>query len=129
MATACPMVLRSSSTRAIRSTQIPTATRWAMAKRSHTIGTSPSTDAHTDSDGLADGVEVASGTNPTSSDSDGDGLSDGPEVATHGTNPLLSDTDGGGVPDGAEVPQRRQLTCLIPPMTAERPPTAMPTAG
>ncbi|MEZ3115981.1 helix-turn-helix domain-containing protein [Halobaculum sp. MBLA0147] len=60
--------------------------------------------ADTDTDGLADGLEVRTyETDPTAADTDGDGLSDGAEVYTHRTDPTAADTDGDGLSDAAEV--------------------------
>lgn len=68
--------------------------------------------ADTDSDQLADGLEV-NGANPTSprlADTDGDGLDDGQEDANHNgaldpgeTNPNDTDSDNDLLPDGIEV--------------------------
>ena len=79
----------------------------------------------TDGDGLTDGAEVSSGTNPNLLDSDGDGLVDGvggivPVSSVpgsidcdldgfvdgeqdYGTDPVNSDTDHDGISDGIEV--------------------------
>jgi hypothetical protein len=82
-------------------------------------GTDPNDD-DTDSDGLLDGVETATGiwvsaantgTLPLVADTDGDGLLDGVETNTGvwngandtGTNPHAFDTDGDGLSDGAET--------------------------
>jgi len=64
-----------------------------------------------DVDGLADGVELSKGTDPTKADTDGDGLADGVETDTGtyvsptntGTSPTRADTDGDGRNDGDEV--------------------------
>lgn len=83
------------------------------------LGTDP-TLTDSDSDGLDDPVETATGiwvdatdtgTNPASDDTDDDGLGDGAETNTGiyvsandtGTNPLLWDTDGDGFSDGIEL--------------------------
>ncbi len=74
-----------------------------------TLDESPETDA--DGDGVPNGIELAQGTDPTSSDTDGDGLSDGVETNTGifvdanntGTDPRQADTDGDSLPDGDEV--------------------------
>ncbi len=85
----------------------------------HEIRTNP-TSADTDSDGLEDGVETATGiwngvndtgTNPSRPDTDGDGLLDGIEnpdlpytgAGQPGTSPLNADTDGDGASDGVEI--------------------------
>jgi concanavalin A-like lectin/glucanase superfamily protein/thrombospondin type 3 repeat protein len=56
-----------------------------------------------DGDGLVNGAEYVSGTDPRVSDTDGDGLGDYDEVTVHGTDPLSVDTDGDGMPDAWEV--------------------------
>ncbi|HEX2747033.1 MAG TPA: hypothetical protein VHM91_03460 [Verrucomicrobiales bacterium] len=78
-------------------------------------------DSDTDNDGLADGVETATGiwvsvtdtgTNPFLPDTDADGLMDGVETHTGvwvspsntGTNPVVVDSDGDGLIDGIENP-------------------------
>lgn len=55
----------------------------------------------TDGDGLSDDLERYLGTTPASADSDSDGLRDDLEIAL-GTNPLRMDSDGDGVADGRE---------------------------
>ena len=55
-----------------------------------------------DTDGLADPMEVAGGTDPTLPDSDSDGLEDGIEMRL-GSNPGLRDTDGDGLEDRTEL--------------------------
>jgi hypothetical protein len=55
-----------------------------------------------DGDGVAIGVELTEGTNPSDPDTDGDGLDDGRE-RTLETDPLVSDTDGDGLTDGREI--------------------------
>lgn len=55
-----------------------------------------------DGDGLADRLELALGTLPTTPDSDGDGLSDPDELAL-GSNPRGDDSDGDGLGDAAEA--------------------------
>lgn len=78
------------------------ADQWEVAYAGNlTTLTSPTQDA--DNDGLVNGDEHASLTNPTVADTDGDGLSDGLEVNQHGTNPLVTDTDNDGMPDGWEA--------------------------
>jgi hypothetical protein len=70
-------------------------------------GTDPA-NADSDFDGVADGAELAAGTNPLLADSaavvdtDGDGLLDGDELA-FGTDPGIADSDGDGWLDGDEV--------------------------
>lgn len=59
----------------------------------------------TDSDGLADTVELSVGTDPRSPDTDADGLTDGEEFNTYATDPLNRDTDSDLLLDGAEVNQ------------------------
>ncbi|MBI4606256.1 MAG: hypothetical protein HY721_30185 [Planctomycetes bacterium] len=64
-----------------------------------------------DSDGAANEVELARGSDPTVSDTDADGLGDAAEDSTGvfagpasaGTDPASPDTDSGGVLDGLEV--------------------------
>ncbi len=56
-------------------------------------------DWDTDDDGIADGRELAEGTDPLLADTDSDGLDDGAE-ARAGTNPLEMDTDADGDMDG-----------------------------
>jgi hypothetical protein len=79
-----------------------------------------------DSDGISDGQEVETGTDPSNSDTDGDGLTDKEEneMSTspndkdsdrdglgdskeqdYGTDPRNRDTDGDGIDDGEEVTQ------------------------
>jgi hypothetical protein len=60
-------------------------------------------DTDSDDDGLADGEEIALGTDPFDPDSDDDGLTDGDEVNVYGTNPLDPDTDDDGLNDGDEI--------------------------
>jgi len=68
------------------------------------IGTiSFSFDTDSDDDGLADGEEIALGTDPFDPDTDDDGLTDGDEVNVHGTDPLDPDTDDDGLNDGDEI--------------------------
>ena len=55
-----------------------------------------------DGDGLADGDEIAGGTDPDDPDSDDDGLDDGDEVAA-GTDPLDPDSDDDTLSDNCEV--------------------------
>jgi hypothetical protein len=55
-----------------------------------------------DLDGLADGEEIALGTDPIGADSDADRLSDGAEQEL-GTDPRDGDSDGDGIADGDEV--------------------------
>ncbi len=63
----------------------------------------------TDSDQIADGVEVYPAlndgyiTNPADHDSDGDGWWDHYEIYGRGTNPLVQDTDGDGVLDPSDM--------------------------
>jgi hypothetical protein len=74
-------------------------------------GTNP-TVWDTDDDGVSDGAEIQSGTDPftpnsgattsTGVDSDSDGLADADETAT-GTDPFVADTDSDGWLDGNEV--------------------------
>ena len=59
-------------------------------------------DTDSDDDGLADGEEIALGTDPFDPDSDDDGLNDGDEVDILGTDPLDPDTDDDGLNDGDE---------------------------
>ncbi len=64
-----------------------------------------------DNDGSSNLEEYERGTDPRNDDSDGDGLADGVESATGifvgaddtGTEPLDDDSDGDGLPDGEEV--------------------------
>jgi MYXO-CTERM domain-containing protein len=56
----------------------------------------------TDGDGLDDGDETATGTDPLDDDSDDDGITDGHEVDL-GTDPTDPDTDGDGLLDGTEI--------------------------
>lgn len=63
----------------------------------------PELEGDTDYDGLADGDEETSGTDPGNPDTDADDLTDGDEVYTYETDPTLADTDGDGFPDGHEV--------------------------
>ncbi len=83
------------------------------------LGTSDEV-ADSDGDGIADGRELAEGTDPTdpgdgqivdadgdgiddlAGDTDGDGLPDWRELAD-GTDPAAADSDGDGVADGAEL--------------------------
>jgi hypothetical protein len=63
-------------------------------------------DPDSDGDGLADGQEIALGTNPMAWDTDGDGRSDWHEVTGGGpipTDPFDPDTDDDGLLDSAEV--------------------------
>ncbi|QSQ20296.1 VWA domain-containing protein [Pyxidicoccus parkwayensis] len=60
-----------------------------------------------DFDGIPDGVETATGTDPNKADTDGDGLNDGVEdenrngrVDANETDPRLTDTDCDGLQDG-----------------------------
>ena len=55
-----------------------------------------------DSDGLNDGDEALSGTDPLQADTDGDGLSDGAEI-TAGTDALDTDSDGDTYEDFHEI--------------------------
>ncbi|HET6201896.1 MAG TPA: LamG-like jellyroll fold domain-containing protein [Planctomycetota bacterium] len=70
----------------------------------------------TDGDGLLDATEdemAGGGTCPNylGRDSDADGVLDGAEVAT-GTDPCNADTDGDGVPDGTDpLPLQPGVTC------------------
>ena len=70
-------------------------------------GTDPGS-ADSDLDGVADGAELAAGTNPLVADSaaavdtDGDGLLDADEAA-FGTDLGIADSDGDGWFDGDEV--------------------------
>lgn len=64
------------------------------------LGTS-SRDWDSDDDDVADGQEVADGTNPVDADSDDDGLSDGAEEAV-GSDPLDVDSDDDGDVDGID---------------------------
>jgi uncharacterized protein YkwD len=64
----------------------------------------------TDGDGVSDGDEVYSGTDPlvadepsTRTDTDQDGLFDEDETQFYGTDPNNADTDGDGIGDGEEV--------------------------
>jgi len=71
--------------------------------REEELGTDPN-DAHTDSDGLSDGLEVLElGTDPTKTDTDGDGLDDAAEIRQYDTDPTDADTDSDGVTDRAEL--------------------------
>ncbi len=81
-----------------------------------------------DNDGLTNGQELTSGTNPQLSDSDGDGLTDREELTgindpntlanPNGvtSNPLLADSDGDGASDSLEVSQGTSPTngCVWP---------------
>jgi hypothetical protein len=60
-------------------------------------------DPDSDSDGLADYVELGIGTDPFDTDTDNDGLTDGQEVNTYSTDPLDTDSDDDGLTDGSEV--------------------------
>ena len=68
-------------------------------------------DGDPDGDGLINLEEFENRTNPQNADTDGDGLADGVESATGifvgaddtGTEPLDDDSDGDGLPDGEEV--------------------------
>ncbi len=73
---------------------------WAFGKTVSVVAAGP---LDSDSDGLTDIEEAASGTNPFDRDTDGDGLLDGAEVRTHKTDPLNRDTDYDGLTDGNEV--------------------------
>jgi hypothetical protein len=65
-------------------------------------GEDPDPDTYdSNGDGLSDGFEVFSGSNPTSADPDADGLSDLEELRL-GTDPMVADTDGNGLSDGEE---------------------------
>ncbi|MBR6101805.1 MAG: VWA domain-containing protein [Ruminococcus sp.] len=55
-----------------------------------------------DTDGVANGSESKSGTNPQNEDTDGDGISDGAELEL-GTDALNPDTDKDGMLDGYEI--------------------------
>ena len=55
-----------------------------------------------DSDGLADCVEEAYGTDTENPDTDGDGLTDYEEIFITGTNPLKYDTDENGINDAED---------------------------
>ena len=77
-------------------------------------GTLP-TDADTDADGLADGVEVSLGTAPLLPDTDGDGMGDGWESLHAGFDPLVDnatdanpDNDPDADPDGDGVTNRQE---------------------
>ena len=59
--------------------------------------------ADTDGDGLDDGAEFESGSDPTDPDTDGDGLRDVAEVRDHETDPKATDTDGDGLDDPVEL--------------------------
>ncbi len=70
-----------------------------------------------DGDGLLDDQEASLGTNPSDADTDDDGLADGVEDANRNgvvdageTSPLLADTDGDGLQDGTE----RGVTAGVP---------------
>lgn len=65
-----------------------------------------------DNDGLSDGLEESSCTDPNDADTDDDGISDGVEDANQNgmwepgdgeTNPCNRDTDGDGIQDGTEL--------------------------
>ena len=67
-----------------------------------TYGTDP-LEADSDSDGIADGVEVSVyGTNPDEADND-DGIDDADEINVYGTEPTLADTDNDGIDDLDEL--------------------------
>ncbi len=55
-----------------------------------------------DQDGVADHYEIAVGSNSQTSDSDGDGVNDGLEI-TLGLDPLKFDTDSDGISDFKEI--------------------------
>ena len=98
---------------------------YVMSKRDGIIRRLLSAAPDSDGDGLADDVEIVTGTNPGAVDSDGDGLVDGDDGVvpigafpggvdangdgyvdgerTLGTNPTLADTDGDKLNDGLEV--------------------------
>ncbi|MDZ7702262.1 MAG: hypothetical protein U5J98_09505, partial [Halobacteriales archaeon] len=61
--------------------------------------------AHSDTDTLPDGVEIAVGSDPLDRDTDDDGLFDGREVYELDSDPAEVDTDGDGLYDGREVEQ------------------------
>jgi hypothetical protein len=65
------------------------------------FGTDPY-NADTNGDGVADGVEVASGQSATNPDMDGDGVLNLAERA-QGTDPFRADTDGDGYGDGVDA--------------------------
>ena len=73
-----------------------------------TYGTDPG-NADSDFDGVADGAELAAGTNPlvadsgAAVDSDGDGLLDADEVGVRHGPRQFADSDGDGWLDGDEV--------------------------
>lgn len=56
-----------------------------------------------DGDGLSNAQEATAGSNPTVTDSDSDGLADHVEVNTHATDPTVTDSDGDGLADGHEI--------------------------
>jgi len=56
----------------------------------------------TDGDGIADGVEIELGLDPSNPDTDGDGIADGLEIEL-GLDPSNPDTDGDGIADGLEA--------------------------
>lgn len=63
----------------------------------------PAVPVDSDSDGLSDEEEDATGTVSNNPDSDNDSLLDGEEVKTYQTDPLNPDTDGDTFLDGQEV--------------------------
>lgn len=72
-------------------------------------------DPDTDHDGLNDGIEVTTGTDPNKADTDNDGVGDGTEdVNKNGgvdgaeSDPRKTDTDNGGAPDGWEIQNNRK---------------------
>lgn len=68
-------------------------------------GAAPIIDADSDDDGLTDAFERTIGTDPANPDSDGDGVGDGTELASY-SNPLdnpTADRDGDSVPDSYEL--------------------------
>jgi len=69
-------------------------------------------DWDSDDDGLADGEEVADGTDPADSDSDDDGRDDGEEDDL-GTDPNDADSDDDGTTDGADSDPSNELESAI----------------